>query len=287
MAFDTARLLTQVKIKGCLPTGRYEDSELLELAYDVMLSEIVPMLIALKEEYYGRKHDTAIVASQASYPIIPRAFAGVLRDVKLVTGNTITDLERRDPESVSEIRTGTPDGFYLEGNDIVLDPTPSAATGSLRQLYFLRPSRFVTVSECAQITAIDTATNTVTASVPASWSTANTFDLIKGRAHFDILSYDLAASSVSSGSVQFSASLPATLTVGDYVCLAEETAFPFLPIEGHTALVQATAAAAQEAIGMPQAAETAAKAKMLKENFKTTLSVRVQGAPKPLGVRII
>lgn len=288
MAFDTTRLIAQVTLHGGLPTGRFEVEELLDIAYDTMLGEIVPEIIDIREEYYVRKHDDSIVAGQADYPIVSRALAGTLRELKLISGGSaINDLDRRDPEDISAVRTGTPDGFYLQGNDVILDPTPDSALGTLQQSYFIRPSKFVTVASCAAITAIDTATRTVTVSIPSGWSTTDTFDLVKGRAHYDPLAIDLEASSVGAGSITFVADLPSKLRVGDYVTKAEETCFPHMFPEGHMALAMATAAAALQSIGDPRGELTAGKAKMLIENFKRLIAIRVQGAPKMLSPRII
>lgn len=285
--FDTTRLITQATIHGGLPTGRFEDEELLDIAYDVMLGEIVPEIIELREEYYVRTSPASIVASQADYPIVSRALAGSLRELKLITGTTIGDLSRRDPEDIASVRTGTPDGFFLRGNDIILDPTPDTAGSTLQQHYFLRPSKFVTVASCAAITAIDTPTRTVTVSIPTGWATTNTFDLVKGRAHYDPLALDLEASSVGSGAITFTEDLPSQLRVGDYVTLSEETCFPHMFPEGHIALSVATAAAALQSIGDPRGELVGAKAKMLIENFKRLIAIRVQGAPKMLSPRII
>ena len=287
MAFDTTRLVEQVTITGCLPTGRFSNDELMEMAYNVMLSEMVPLIIGVREEYYVRSYDEALAAGQGAYLIVSRAIGGTLREAKMIVGNDIIDLTRKDLEEITSVRTGTPEGFYLQGNEVILDPAPAAASGSLRQFYFIRPSRFVAPTSCAQISAIDRGTNTISATLPSAWTTADSFDLVRGKAHHDILSTDLAASGVGSGQITFTSSLPASLAVGDWVCLAEQTCFPFLPLEGHAALVQATAAAALESIGHPNAERTAAKANVLKENLKSILAVRVQGAPKRLAARVL
>lgn len=287
MAFDTTRLVEQVTITGCLPTGRFQPDEIMEMAYNVMLSEMVPLIIGIREEYYVKASDEALAAGQGAYLIVSRAIGGTLRDAKMISGNDIIDLDRKDLEEITSVRSGTPDSFYLQADEIILDPTPATSSGYLRQLYFIRPSKFVAVTSCAQISAIDRAANTISATLPASWTTADTFDLVRGKPHHGILSTDLAASGVGSGAITFTSSLPASLAVGDWVCLSEETCFPWLPIEGHAALIQSTAAAALESIGHPNAERTAAKANVLKENLKSVLAVRVQGAPKRLAARVL
>jgi hypothetical protein len=285
MSFDTTRLVNQVTLKGSLPEGRFEDQEILDLAYDALLSEIVPMVLEAREEYFITFKDFAITANQSAYPIPSRALNGVLREAKLINGTTVINLTRKEIEDIRSTATGTPTSFYLSGNDVCLYPTPANTQFTLRLYYFIRPSRLVTSAECAQIT--DISGNTVTVTIPTGWSNTNTFDLVRGRAHFDTFATDLTATSVADGTITFSANVPSTLVIGDYVALTEETCFPFLPPEGHVALIQSTVTSALESIGDPAAATSAQKSEMLKSKFQSVLETRVQGEPKRLGTRLL
>ena len=186
MAFDTTRLIAQVNIKGSIPEGRFTDQELLNLGYDCLLSEVVPVVLATNEDYYVTSLDLAITAGQAAYVTPSRALDGALREVKLIRGTRVIDLERMDLEAVRSTATGYPYAFYTAGNSVYLYPTPSTTQDTLRLYYNVTPSRLVPVAECARITAIST--NTVTVTAPAGWTTANTFDLVRGRAPFALAS---------------------------------------------------------------------------------------------------
>lgn len=287
MAFDTTRLIAQINQVGCLPDGRFTDAEILDISYDTMLSQVLPEMLKVREEYFGKSYDTAIAVGVSNIPITTRAVSGVLRELKYIDGVVIRNIDRIEIEKVWTSAAGEPAFYYIEGNDIVLFPVPSASTGTIRQYYFIRPSKFVAVSECAMITAIDVPNKTVTITIPTGWTTTNRFDLVRGRPHYDILAIDLVAGTVGGGTIIFSAALPDSLIVGDYVTLAGESCFPYLPQEGHAYLAQASAAACLESIGDPSAAGVAAKAMLLKKNFTDILSVRVQGAPKRLGTRLL
>lgn len=285
MAFDTTRLVNQINIKGSLPEGRFEDQELLDFAYDSMLSEVVPTILMTREDYFVTYKDYTITASQAGYTIPTRALNGIVREVKLVRGTQVIDLERIDLEKISSTQTGTPNSFYVAGTYVYLYPTPATTEDTLRIYYFMRPSKFVPTSECARITAING--NTCSITIPTGWDTSDTFDLVRGRAHFDPLAIDLEASSVSGGAITFTSTVPSELQVGDYVTLAEETCFPQLPPEGHVPLVQSAVTSALESIGDPNAATSASKTQALLERFRGVLSTRVHGAPKALGRRLL
>jgi hypothetical protein len=286
MAFDSTRIVAQMNLKGSLPEGRFTDQELLDFAYDSLLSEVAPIVLAVREDYYVTYQDFTVTADQVAYVVPSRALNGVVREVKYIDGTDVMDLERMDLDDVTTTQgANKPHSFYVSGNSVCPYPTPNATTGTLRVYYFVRPSRIVTTDECARITAI--VGNTASITIPTGWTTSNTFDLVAGRANFDILSQDLAASSVAAGAITFTTTVPSTLQVGDYVALAEETCFPMLPPEGHVVLVQSAVTSALESIGDPLAANSAAKTAKLMENFRTVLATRVQGAPKALGKRLL
>lgn len=285
MAFTSDRLVDQITLKGSLPEGRFTDQELLDLAYDCLLSELVPAVLATREDYWVTYKDYTITANQAAYALPTRALNGIVREVKLLDGTCVEDLDRIDLEDVTSTQTGSPCAFYVQGNYLYLYPTPSATADTLRVHYFARPSKLVPVSECARITAINS--NTVTVSIPSGWTTADTFDIIRGRAHFDALAIDQTASSVANGEITFASAVPSELQVGDYVTLAEETCFPSIPPEGHVVLIQSAVTAALESLGDPAAATSAAKTQALLASFKAILSTRIQGEPKALGKRLL
>jgi hypothetical protein len=282
--FDSTRFIAQVNIKGSLPEGRFTDQEILDIGYDCLLSEITPMVLECREEFLVTYVDTAIVANQAAYPIPSRALNGVLREVKKISGNNVIDLDKMIIDDITDLSTGSPIGFFISGNNINLYPTPSSAVDTLRLYYFIRPSKLVPTSECARITGI--AGNDLSVTIPATWTTANTFDLVRGKAHFDVLGMDLAATTLSGGVITMTANVPTTLAIGDYITLADETCFPFLPPEAHTPLVQAVVTSCLESMGDPNGANAAAKTTMLMDKLKSVLKLRVQGECN-LGIRLL
>jgi hypothetical protein len=276
MAFDTTRLVAQVIQRGCLPEGRFSDQDILDLSYDCLLSEIVPLVIDARQDFLVTYVDIPVVAGVVSYPIPARAVNGVVRELKLIYGDQIINLKRASVEDIDDSNSADiPHTFYLVGNNINLYPVPAQTSlVSLRVYYFIRPSKLVPVIETAKITTITG--NVLSITTPTGWTSSNTFDLVRGRAHFDIMSIDLVPVSVTASSIEFSA-IPLGLSVGDYITLAEETCFPYLPPDGHVALTQSSATACLESIGDPAAANSAAKTSLLLDNFKRILCVRVEG----------
>ena len=284
--FDTTRLVTQVTLKGALPDGRFTDQEILDLSSDALIGEIAPMLIASREEYYIQTKDHTVTADQANYAIPHRAVGSTLREVKLVQGNRVIDLVRLDPEAIQTTETGTVEGFYLAGNNVVLYPTPSASGDILRMTYFVRPSTLVPVNECARITTI--AGNVLTASCPTAWTTSNTFDLVQGTSGFSLKGMDFACSAVSGSSITITGTIPSDLVVGDYVTLAGESCFPHIPADAQQLLMHLTVVACLEAMGdqsnLPIAMQ---RADSLRKSFALLLTSRIQGSPRKFTSRLL
>lgn len=229
MALNTSRFLDMVKLKGAIPTGRFTDAEILEVAYDTLLTEVQPLLISLREEYYVSQSTTAVSSGTATYPINPLALGLVLRELKLTVDGTIHDLKRIDPITVNDTNTGIPSQFWLQGESIILYPTPNVS-GTLTQSFFRRINKPVEISETAAITQINTISGVVTATPVTGWTTTNTFDLISRNNGNRILASNLTATAVGSTDITFTASdLPTDLAVGDYVALNGETPYIQVP----------------------------------------------------------
>jgi hypothetical protein len=290
MAFDSSYFLTQVKLKSSPPEGRFEDSEILQIANDVMIAHVVPLIISLKEEYYVTSEDQSITSSVNAYPIPYRALGLSLREVKKIRSNQIIDLDRMSPEDITSSTTSdTTQGFYIQGQDVVLYPTPASTQDSLRCFYFLTPSRIVDVTECARITAIDTITGVVTATPPTSWTVASVLDFCSHRNGHKTLGSDITPTAISTTDITFNlANLPSTLSVGDYVALAGETPFLQCPDVCFDLVVRITSNELLESMGAQTELQAGmVKAEKLQANVVSLLTNRVTGAPKRSVITLI
>lgn len=197
-----------------------------------MKVEITPMMLKLNEEYFLH-HKDFTVTQGSTYRIPRRAVGSKLRDLKVIdaSGNqqNLTRLFEED-------RANSPSGYYIARNSIEL--SSDFTSGTLRMKFFARPSTLVLTTACAQITAIDTATNSVTvSSVPSTFANGTSVDIVQNYSPYDLLSIDDTISSISGTTITFS-DLPDDLVVGDWICLATESPIPQVPDEMHPVLVQ-------------------------------------------------
>lgn len=289
MRFDSDSLLEQVKLLGTPPQGRFEDDEIFSIASNQINSKLVPFILSLKEEYYLTSEDQTITQDQQAYPIPARAIGLTLREVKVIDGTAIKDINRIDPTEITSLASGQVTSFYLQGHDVMLYPTPQSTQGTLRLYYFLSPSEIVATALCARITDIDRVTGLISAVTPSDWTTGETYDLVSSKNGHQTKAFDLVASAVvASTSITFTATdIPASIVVGDYVALAGQAPYIQAPDICFQYVVQLTIE--QLMIQMSdQAGLESAKAEVarLQELIVAQLQNRVQGAPKQLRITL-
>lgn len=258
-ARTTTDLLADVKRACFLPSDEDTelDADLLSFATSACVLKLAPVLCFKGSEYYVRDKDTALVASEAGYRLPARAVLGKLRDLLIVDAagveRDVTECNAEDAWRYGAT-PGTPVAYYFRGEHVRLLPPPSTAGDSLRMRYYLRRPKLVAVDAAPRITAIDTGARVITASIPSTWTTASTVDLIRAGGLCDHLGIDLVVSAVDGGfaSITLAAALPSDLAVGDYVSLSDEASLVCLPEELYEALVAFTASRQLQASADPR-----------------------------------
>jgi hypothetical protein len=116
---------------------------------------------------------------------------------------------------------------------------------------------------------------------PKVFSGATLFDIVQHTSPNKILYYNIPVNFLDSNlnNISFPVSLSPSVSVGDYITLAEETIVPNIPTELHPLLAQRVAVACLEAMGDEQNKQSAErKLKEMEMNANTFLDNRVEGA---------
>jgi len=288
-------LLDSVKRRGLIPTAdeTFAAADLYQLLDEETRGYILPLLREVHEEFLHVRHDQALVASQSEYPLPARCAAEALKMVCLDADGSgvFTPLARVEPERANR-RTSELSGgvvcYYLEDDAVVLVPAPAAGvSGSLRFVYLNRPNLPVVGTAAAEVTAIDTGTRAVTcrladqssATVPATFTSSETYDLIKGTPGFRSLGVDLAAT-VASNVLTFTATLPSSLAVGDFVALAGQSPVVQLPAEMHPLLSQRVAFVVLDAISPRESAKAELTLEKMELKFRSLFENRTEAQPR-------
>lgn len=288
MAYTWTELLDDIKVRGAVPTSQpsYTEARLLRLANAVMASRIVPDVMKAREQYYEYDVDSSIT-DQATYAIPTRAVGGKLSNVAAIDGTKRMDLSRYFEEELDDYlySPSIKMGFYIKRNSLYLLPADGGGWSTLRLSIIMRPNQIVAQSSAAQISSISSNTLTCT-SVPASWTSSNTFDLVQANPHFDWLGIDKAASAVvtgTNGTITLSATPPSTLAVGDWVGLSGQTPVVQCPVEFHPLLAQEVANICLKAQGDEAAYKLGLEeANLIRESVMSTINPRVESEGKKL-----
>ncbi len=278
---NNSDLITQVKMRAALPSSQitFTDTEILSIAQDCLQSEIVPDIIAVREEFYVTSTSEPVVADKAHYAVSSRAVGNTIRELKLIYDSEVRDLPRMEVEEIKSLQSGEPNRFYFEGSYLKLYPIPQTTRGTLKQYFFFRPGDLVDSNRKALITGIADTTLTLSAGTVSPGSLV-TIDVLKSTAPFETLSFDVTVLGVAGSDVTVSA-VDSRISVGDVVMPAGEAHAPQMPQECYSWLCQLTAARCLEILGQVDQAQYAqAQADRLKTAALRLIATRAQGAPK-------
>lgn len=282
ITFTTDELINEIKTRQTVPTsqGTFDGSDFVRLLNAAMLQKVVPAIHRVKEEYFIKYTDSAIVANQANYSIPVRAVGGQLRDVVYVdSGGVESELPRLQPE---DLKRAIPTyGVVLRAHEVIMSPTPLTALGSIRFYYERRPNNLCGVADAGKISSIDTVLHkVVVATKPSTWAVGTKIDFTSGDPIFQSRGDGYAITGISGFTISF-ASLPTDLAVGDFAAASGFSPIPQLPYEGHLVMAQYAAAWAMRSLSNKRPAEDAEKSAdgMLKD-FVDLINPRIDGETK-------
>ena len=298
--YTSVDLVNDIQLRAAIPANQttWSAPNLYTLIQDSIASKMLPLILKNIQDYYVCHTDYAITDNQSNYNIPSRAIAGALRLVEIIQ-NAGTNNEGHIPQerlnredlyasySGSYRFTVQKQGFYIDGLQVVLYPTPTMTVNTLRLTYISRPNSIVDPSVCAQITNINTGTNTVTVAVTPGFTTSSVLDIISAQPGFDWWAVGVSPTVVSSTTagatnVTFTfASLPTYLNVGDWICPTGQSCVVQVPVELQPLLAQYVAVRVLSAQGDSQALQEAKEEQQeLEEAALLLISPRTVGNPK-------
>jgi hypothetical protein len=285
---DTTAFLAAVDRAITVPNyqPRFSQSDILALANEEQQSLVVPMIVALREEFFVFRDTLSIAAGDYGFRIPERAIGRTLREIQYrnQTGGTLVyDLPRisiEDSYRFTNLGVGTPNGFMIEGDTIRLLPTPSS-DGEVILFTLRKPSNLVLNSRTAVVTTVGT--NTITLSkVPSNLTIGSKIDITDSKPAYPLVYKDLTITNITglvltvSG---FTGTALANVDADDVVSTALETSLVQLPDEAATVLVHATAVRVLEALSIPDQMKIAEdKLQQKIRSCREILSPRVEGS---------
>ena len=282
MAKTADRLLEGLKRRGIVPSSQplFTDTDFLAVADDVIQESLVPLLIAIRQDFFVTTTSVTTTAARAEYDIPYRAIGRTLRDLKRVdSGGTTKDMALIALEDEHLFQSSaTTHSFYFKGDKIVVVPPPTTSTMTLQMWWECPPSRLVTEDQ-AGVVASSTATTVTLASVPSTITSGTKVDFVQGKSGNSLLAMDKTVVSVAGTTLTLaSGDIPTSLASGDYVSAAETSPVIMLPNECYPLLESLTAKRILVALGDIDGGKILDDAIAAGEkNLKMLLEPRVKG----------
>lgn len=155
-------LIACVSRKIAVPISQitFTDDDILSFVNEEFAISQVPSVLIMHEEYFVQSEDVIILPNQPRYPIPDRAIGMKLRDLfyKDEQGNLFKMTQIAEEEKAFfQQNLGSSNvlhKYYIEGNDVVLSPTPTnPPIGYLTFNFFLRPNQLVRDARAAIISS--------------------------------------------------------------------------------------------------------------------------------------
>lgn len=285
--YKTTDLLKSVQIRGLLPLANADltGSNLLMFATEELYNDIVPTINSAREDFYTTYTDYPVPGSpDIEIPIPERAIGAKLRNVQLVSGDSVTELARRQVEDLPTANLG----YYLQGNAIHLLTRFGPGYPTLRLYWFMRPNSLVTTDETAVITAVSGNSLTLD-TIPAGFTDGALYDVVSARPNFSTWVWDatgtfFGGNIVLTGGTQSpgpaSDNTLSNVRVGDVVSLAGRSSVVQVPVEFQSVLAQSVIVKALEATGDKDGMVLAQKKlDVARANALKLIGVRTESSP--------
>lgn len=299
MSYFVEDLLERVKRRSFAPISQstFQDSDLIDLLNEELDLNLVASLVEEREDFFLTTEDTAILQDTNYYPIPSRAIGNALKSLFYVDDSGyLSPLKLIDPSRRAEFtQTGTrPEAFYIEGDEVVLVPTPSVTLGSLRFSFPSKPNKLIATSSCAKITTVTnndpTATFAVNTDLTANLSAGDYVDFLSVTSPYKLWSYRVEITQITSSEIEVDladvinqAGSSIEPQVNDYICPTGFANIPQIPTAYHPVLAQMGVVTMLEGLGdLNKLARASATLQKLEINAKKLIRNRVESSPKKM-----
>lgn len=289
-------LFAGMRTYGLIPSSDNSatTTQLLDILNRELRSYVVPFATGINEDYFVESALVALVAGTTSYRLPSKAVASAIKSIEKVdaSGANPVPLFSCQSDEVYDIgRFRAVGDYYIEGNRIILTSDPGAGAGYIKVRYARRLNRIVASATCAEVTSFNAGAKTVTYTVAPSpaFTSGAKFDLIRGSAHFDVLTPVEDVATLSGSTLTFTTALPSELaatgttnTEGDWVAPAGQTPIANVPLELQDLLVVRCVEVYLRARSDPRVTELRNARLEVEAAVRTLIKPRVSADDRPL-----
>lgn len=268
-SYTTSTLVSNVQLVGHIPLSNstFNASEIITLADRELQTSLISQILSTRGGYYLTYEDFEL-SQDGRYNIPSQAIGGALDAVQIVINPTIIPVNLLEhAEQFSTLApAATTYGYFIQGNVVNVLPVPTI--GVVRLWFLRRPNALVATSAAGAITAISGNDVTVS-SLPSTFEVGTEINLCQDQPTFDVLTE--GAITAINGTVVTLDDVSDRLAVGDWLCLANQTPVPQIPVEFRPLLEQRVVVKIYELQGYLD--KNAAAAKTLEQMEKDTFAL--------------
>ena len=275
------------------PTSQnaFPDARLIRFANQELLSKIAPLILSVREEYFARTKTITMTSSLGRYVMPERALGGAFKNLFYLSDVTKplnrVPIPKINPHDVNSglVTRRSPYAFFIEGDEIILDPTPTSVNASerLQWAYHSRPNRLVATTSCAKITAVAGGVFTVNTDLTGSLSVGSKVDFLSAKTPFLLWAEDVVITAITATTITVAAADvqndvgTVEPIVNDYICPAGFANIAMIPLEAHILLSELMTYRAMKALGaLKNVQEIKVHIQDLVSNILKMLSNRVE-----------
>lgn len=229
------------------------------------------------------------------YDVPERALAAGVADVLILEVGATTLTEWSAPEvpatdawrwTNSHGGWDSPYAYCWRDHQLELLPHPTTTQYLLHIWHPRGLMRLVPTASAAKVASKTATSITTVATVPSTWASSETLDIIRASRQGQPRGIDQAGTSISGTSITISAGVPTATTAGDYVCLDGETCVPPVPEVVWPVLVDGTALEVLRVVGDQQSqSDGMVRLRESVASAKNLLTPRSRGASKKIVAR--
>lgn len=179
------KLIENVKLISSVPSSQnlFSKEKFIQLANNQLFSKLVPFILSFRADYFMTEKEIPISSlKNGSFKIPQDAIGMKIKDLLLKGTTTVIPYL-----STEELKTTNPKGYYIRGNDIVINKFDDIPlSGVLKVVYYKRPNYLVSSSECGQVRTVNPLTNNLVLNLFPNYSVGTELCCVSGQPGFDL-----------------------------------------------------------------------------------------------------
>ena len=219
-------LIDNIKLISSTPSSQnlFSKEKFIKLANNQLFSKLVPYIMSFRSDYFLVEKEIPVSSIDGSFKIPQDAIGLKIRDLFIKGTNRIIPYLQ-----IEELKTTNQLGYYIRGNEIVINKFSQLASSSvLRLSYYKRPNYLVSNSQCGQVKSIIPATNQLILNLFPNYPVGTELCCVSGEPGFDLKFENYPLEAVDGFTITVED--VSKVKVGDWVAQSNCSPIPQVPV---------------------------------------------------------